>query len=189
MTFFHFPKSKGFTLLETMVTMGVFIVVILMVASLYSLAQRSYNTFEEEMELAQNGRVALDRLSREVRQSLEITTSLSPDPASTTEEIMFRNGHDDDTVNYIRYYLDGSDLRRSRVVYYFEEDPETYVRHDSTNKDGDSPDQDVIEDKVVGEYFKKMEFWGEAGFVNASTTLEKDNKNFSLKTGIFSRNY
>lgn len=175
--------------MEIMVTVGIFTIIILITASLYSLAQRSYNIFEKEMELVQNGRVAYDRMSREIRQSVEISTSLSPDISSSSEEIMFQNGHDSEFTNYIYYYLDGSDLRRAKLAYYFEEEPDTYVRYNSTNIDGDSPQQKVLQDRIVGEYFRKIEFWGEGGLVHASTTLEKDEKSFSLRTSIFSRNY
>lgn len=169
--------------------MGVFIIIILVTGSLYSFAQRSYNIFEDEMELVQNGRVAYDRMSREIRQSVEIVTPLKEDMSTTSEEIMFQNGHDNDTVNYIYYYLDGSDLRRAKLAYYYEEEPDVYVKHNSVNEDDESPQQKVLQDRIVGEYFKKMEFWGGGGLVHASTTLKEADKSFSLKTKIFSRNY
>lgn len=184
-----FQNKEGFTLIEIMVTVGIFTIIILVTGALYSLAQTSYNIFEKEMELVQNGRVAYDRMSREMRQSVEVATSLSPDISSSSDELMFQNGHDTDIINYIYYYLDGSDLRRAQLVYYFDEDPNTYVRYNSTNEDGASPQQKVLQDRIVGEYFRKIEFWGEGGLVHASTTLEKDDKNFSLRTSIFSRNY
>ena len=172
-----------------MVTVGIFALVVLITGSLYSLAQTSYNASEDEMELVQNARVAYDRISREVRQSPEIATSLHPDPASSTDEIMFQNGHDNEDINYIYYYLDGSELRRARLVYYFEEEPDIYVKYSSTNEDGDSPQEDVLQDRVVGEYFQDIEFWGGNGLVHASSTLAKDKESFSLNSSVFSRNY
>ncbi|HMB65931.1 MAG TPA: prepilin-type N-terminal cleavage/methylation domain-containing protein [Patescibacteria group bacterium] len=182
-------KDQGFTLMEIMVTMGIFIVIILVTGSLYALAQNSYNIFEGRMELVQNGRVAYDRMSREIRQSVEIATPLTPGMSTTSKEIMFQNGHDNSNINYIYYYLDGSDLRRAKLAYYFEEEPNVYVKYSSVNEDGDSPQQKVLQDRVVGEYFKEMEFWGENGLVHASTTLENKDKSFSLQSSIFSRNY
>lgn len=184
-----FTQSQGFTLMEIMVTVGIFAIIIFVTGSLYSLAQTSYNTSEDKMELVQNGRVAYDRLSREIRQSVEIATSLSDDPASSTNEIMFQNGHDDDTINYIYYYLDGSDLRRARLAYYFEEEPNVYVKYSSTDEDDDPPQQKTLQDRVVGEYFQDIEFWGKKGIVHASSSLAKDEETFSLYTSIFSRNY
>lgn len=172
-----------------MVTVGLFAIIISVAASLYSLAQRSYNKSEDKMELVQNSRVAYDRMSREIRQSVKIVTDLSSDPASSTNEIMFQNGHDDSNINYIYYYLDGSDLRRARLVYYFEEEPNNYVKYDSTNKSGDLPQQKTQQDQVISEYFKNIEFWGEKGLVNSSSTLAKDDEEFSLQTSVSSRNY
>lgn len=182
-------QSKGFTLMEIMVTVGIFVIVIFITGSLYSLAQSSYNTATDEMELVQNARVAYDRISREIRQSPAIATSLYTDPASSTNEIMFQNGHDENIINYIYYYLDGSDLRRAKMVYYFDSEPNTHVRYNITNASGDYPKSKVIEDRVVGEYFQNIEFWGGNGLVHASSTLTKDKESFSMYSSVYSRNY
>ena len=71
-------KPVGFTLLEIIVSLAVFIVVILLTGSIYSLSQKSYKKSSDLAELTQNNRVFLDRLSRELRQSVNIITTLPP---------------------------------------------------------------------------------------------------------------
>ncbi len=175
--------------METMVTLAIFAVIVLVTGSLYSLAQRSYNMAGDEMELIQNARVAYDRMSREVRQSIEVVTYLQPERSESVGEIFFQNGHDTEYINYIYYYLDETDLRRARLVYYFEEEPDVYVNFNSVNEDGNPPEEEVLEDRIVAEYFENLEFWGEDGLVSISSNLEKGESDFSAQTAIFSRNY
>jgi len=140
------------------------------------------------MELVQNGRVAFDRLSRELRQSVEITTPLASSSSEAENEILFQDGHDSDEITYIYYYLSGTNLRRAKIAYYFDEEPSVYVRYNSRNEVNDPPEDVVLEDKIVGEYFENIEFWGEYGLVYASSTLANRNEEFKIRTDIFSRN-
>ncbi|MCD4694543.1 prepilin-type N-terminal cleavage/methylation domain-containing protein [bacterium] len=180
--------NRGFTLLEIVVAVSIFVLIIMISGSLYTISQRSYTSSENKMELVQNGRVAFDRLSRELRQSVEIATPLASSSSETETEILFQDGHDSNEITYVYYYLSGSNLRRAKIAYYFNEEPDIYVRYNSRNEDSDLPENVVLEDRVVGEYFKNIEFWGEYGLVYASTTLANRDEEFKIKTNIFSRN-
>ena len=179
--------QKGFTVLEIVVSIALFTFVIILITAMYALAQRAYNKASNRGELAQNARVSLDRISREIRQSVDIITILPEvhdDPEDPpAEEIFFQDGHDINDITYLHYYLDGTNLMRSHVVYYFEEDPNTYVSWDS--KDAI---EDIIENRVVGEYFNSMEFWGTDGLVNIDLILIKNQNEFNISTSVFSRN-
>lgn len=180
--------NEGFTLLEIVVAVSIFVLIIMISGSLYAISQRSYTSSENKMELVQNGRVAFDRLSRELRQSVEIATPLASSSSEAENEILFQDGHDTDQITYVYYYLSGNNLRRAKMIYYFNEEPGIYVRYSSRNEDGDSPEDNILEDKIVGEYFKNIEFWGEDGLVYASSTLANRGEEFKIKTNIFSRN-
>ncbi len=183
-----FRNHKGFILLEFLVALSVFIVIIMVSGSLYVMSQRVYDTSEDKMELAQNGRVAFDRITREIRQSVAIATPLATSSSEATEEMMFQDGHNSDQITYIFYYLNGNELRRAKLVYFFEEEPDIYVKYNSTNEEGELPESKVLEDKVVGEYFKGVGFWEENGLIHASSTLENNDQNFKINTSVFSRN-
>ena len=182
----------GFTLLEILVSLSLFIFAILLVSSMYSLAQKSYNKGAAKGELVQNARVSLDRMSRELRQSVDIVTALpetDSEPGNPpAEEIFFQNGHDASQITYLRYYLDGTDLKRFHVAYYFSAEPDTYVIYNSLDQNGYPPEELIIEDRIVGEYFNQLQFWGSSGLIYISLGLVKNQDSFSINTGVFERN-
>lgn len=180
-------SPKGFTLLEIMVSLSLFTFAIILVNSMYSLAQKSYNKGANKGELVQNARVSLDRMGRELRQSVNIVTILpetDSDPNNPpATEIFFQDGHDISRITYLRYYLDGTNLMRSRIAYSFIGDPGTYVSWDSVGAS-----DEILENHVVGEYFDKFEFWGSSGSVYISLALKKNQDSFSIDTSVFKRN-
>jgi hypothetical protein len=88
----------------------------------------------------------------------------------------------------LRYYLDGTDLRRSFIVYYFPSEPDVYVTHNSVDQYGNPPEELITEDRIVGEYFNKLEFWSSNNLVYISLGLEKNQDTFSVDTSVFVRN-
>ena len=185
--------KAGFTLLEIIVSLSLFVVIIMLVSNIYLVTQQAYNKNSNLAELTQNVRVSLDRISRELRQSSSIITSLpatDSDPGNPpASQIFFQDGHDNDQITYLRYYLDGTNLMREHKAYYFIEEPSVYVTHDSLNQGGEPPQQTIIENRIVGEYFSELKFWGSGGLINLSLVLTKNQNTFALKTSIFSRNH
>lgn len=185
-------NQNGFTLLEILVSLSLFTLAIILVGSMYSLSQRSYNKGAGKGELVQNARVCLDRITRELRQSVSIVTVLpetDSDPLNPpADEIFFQDGHDASQITYLRYYLDGTDLKRSYIVYYFASEPETYVAYNSFDQYGSPPQELIIEDRVVGEYFGELQFWGSSGLVYISLALAKGQDSFNVNSSIFKRN-
>ncbi len=185
-------RQLGFTVFEVTVSIALFTIIIMLTGSMYTLSQRSYNKGSTNAELSQNARVSLDRLSREVRQSIEVVSILpltDTDPMNPpVDEIFFQDGHEADDVRYIRYYLDGTNLKRLIVVYYFEIEPSNYVFYNSLDEDSDPPVELIVEDRDVGEYFNDLDFWGNDEFVYISMSLAKGNETLDIRTGISSRN-
>lgn len=87
------PYQLGFTLTEMMVVVAVSFLIIIALYSAYSLSWRGYVAGEEIAEITQNGRVILERMSREIRQAQEITTELPGERVIPPEEIKFQDGH------------------------------------------------------------------------------------------------
>jgi type II secretory pathway component PulJ len=181
--------TLGFTLLEVTVSVSLLAISILLVGSLYSLAQRSYGKGSEKAELSQNSRVATERLSRELRQAAGIVTAL-PETESEppAEEIFFQDGHDNSQITYLRYYLDGTNLIRQHKAYYFASEPDTYVVWNSRDQNGNPPSETEISGQIVGEYFNSLEFWGMEGLINISANLNKGQSNVEITTSIYKRN-
>ena len=185
-------KKNGFTLLEIIVSISLFALVIILVGSVYNLASSAYRKGANKSELAQNARVCLDRISREVRQAVDMITIL-PETGDDADfpapsEIFFRDGHNPDEITYIEYYLSDGELHRAHLAYYFSVAPDDYVIYDSVDDYGDNPDELVLEDLVVGEYFTELKFWGDDGVVNIYAELEKNQDKIEMETAVFMRN-
>ncbi|MBU0722276.1 prepilin-type N-terminal cleavage/methylation domain-containing protein [Patescibacteria group bacterium] len=187
-------KQTGFTLPEIMVSLAIFVMVILLTGSIFSLSQKSYKKSSDSAELTQNNRVSLDRLSRELRQSPDIITTLPPtdtDPANPpADHIIFQDGHDSSRITYIRYYLNGTDLMREHKAYYFNTDPDVYVYYNSLDAGGSPPNEINLDGnaRVIGEYFNQIKFWGSNGIVNIYLKLTKNTNTFEIETSAFGRN-
>jgi len=129
-------SKKGFTIIEVIVSVSVGAIILTIVYLSFIAGRTIHQKGILNAELAQNGRIALDRLSRDLRQTGEITTILSetkPEPANT--EVQFEDGHTD-IVQYITYRLDGNELEREVGHYYFETDPLTWVNSTATDAGG-----------------------------------------------------
>lgn len=178
-------KQNGFTLMETIAVLALFLIVILLVGSMYVLAQQAYVKSMDEAELTQNIRVCLDRLSRELRQAVVLVTDISS--TTPSNEIFFQDGHNINEITYIRYYLNGTDLMRSHLAYYFDfpDDPAVYVIYNSAG----SPETITLEDRIVGEYFNNMAFLGLDGLINISMELEKREKKLNVNSSVYIRNW
>ena len=185
-------NKKGFSILEILVSVSLFVFLILLVNSMFTLSQKSYNTGSDKGELTQNARVSVDRLSREIRQSEEIVTLMPPTDTTTgfppVDELFFQDGHDMSHTTYIRYYLSGTDLMRANIAYYFAADPSVYVRWDSLDASLNSPETAVLENRIIGEFFNRLEFWGDDNLINISCGLGKDTSELNIDTRVYSRN-
>jgi len=185
-------RQNGFTMLEIIVSLALFVIVIILVSSIYLLAQKSYNKSSDLAELTQNARVCLDRLSRELRQSVNIVTALPPtdsDPENPpAEEIFFQDGHEISQITYLRYYLDGTNLMREHKAYYFASEPTVYVTYNTTDQYGNSPDKKILENRIIGEYFSQLKFWDNSGSISIAIELNKGSNNFKIRTSVYPRN-
>ena len=182
-------NQTGLTLIEVMLAIYIGMLIFLAVISVYFLGQSIYKTGSNRLEIVQNGRVTLDRLTRELRQTPEIITSLpvnkeepgNPPPS----EIQFQDGHQTTTISYIRYYLSDSELWRQVIVYYFE--AEIYVVWNAVGAGGESPSSEIQEDRLVGEYINDLQFYGSTE-TNIEVSLVKNDASINLRTKIFGRN-
>jgi len=90
-------SGGGFTLIEVLVTISVFLIVIVVIYSIQVFSQKVYRKGEMTTEILQNGRVMLERVSRDLRQAKYIATSLPEIPDDITfpapSEILFQDGH------------------------------------------------------------------------------------------------
>lgn len=198
-------KSKGFTLTEVLVMIAIFLIVTVAIYSAHVLSQRAYRESEMMAEITQNGRVILERMTREVRQAKEIAFELPLTRTDATTTIEFEDGHTpipspygqlNSDYYYIRYYLaaDSHDVKRQYRVYCFDTCGTfpnvctSYHRWNATRETTPTSTHPcVLEEKIIGEYVSNLKFWG-SRIINIFITLEKANKKIDLETKVFGRN-
>lgn len=183
-------KINGFSLIEIIIVISISVILFLIVSMVYYISQTVYQKTDTRAEITQNGRVITDRMIRELRQAQSIVTPLPIDnsnPALIPSEIKFLDGHNSSIISYIRYYLAGHNIRREYSRYYFPADLTTYVHIYDTDQYGNSPIQQIIEDKIIGEHASDLEFWGN-GLVNINLYLIKNSETITINTSIYGRN-
>ncbi|MFA5021034.1 MAG: prepilin-type N-terminal cleavage/methylation domain-containing protein [Patescibacteria group bacterium] len=184
--------TDGFTLIEVVISLSIAVLIFLLLTQIYLMAQTAFVATDSQSEITQNGRVILDRLIREIRQTPDIVTQLpadAADPETLPSEIVFQDGHDLSQIKYIRYYLSGTDISRQIIVYYFPSEPDYYVYYYDTDKDAphDPPIMQILEDKVIGEYAADLEFWG-SQLLNINLYLSKNSQSLIINTAVYGRN-
>ncbi len=246
---------KGFTLIEILIAISIFIMIALIIGSVITFSGRIYQKSENIMEITQNGRVFFDAVSREIRQAERIVNSLPERKEDGVSEIIFRDGHleeieeegviqggegrfltlpdessdkDDfykdsyikitsessevngkirkvvsyqgdqkrieiespfkedgdyfgleymiDTTYYIHYFLEDNYIKRAVYAYYFSDDPQNYVPIDAVPGPGNTLNQEVIESRIIGEYFQDLRFWEDNGINVYINLFLKDNE-------------
>lgn len=183
-------NKQGFTLIELTIAISVSVLLLMIVTSAYLVGQKTYNKTDSRAEIVQNGRVIIDRLSREIRQTSDIVTELpldNSDPDSLPAELMFQDGHSPTQISYIRYYIDGNNLNRQEIIYYFDIAPDTYVYWHETDQTGNPPTMEITDDKIIGEYIDDIEFWGDK-LININLYLRKNEETQIINTAIYGRN-
>jgi len=175
--------------MELLVTMVITLLIFIIISTSFILTQRVFREGNTRAELIQNGRITTDLMAREIRQAVEIVTTLPPDnsnPAIIPHDLQFEDGHVTSQIQYLKYYLEGNLLRRQIIVYDFETNPGVYVYWNDTDPFGE-PRQNILEDKIIGEYFSNIDFYG-LDVINLDITLEKNDERIKIKSIIFPRN-
>lgn len=184
--------KNGFTLIEVVITLTIAALLFLVATYVYIISQSAYRSANFKAELSQNSRVLLDRIARELRQTADLATDLpltDNDPETLPDEIIFQDGHDSSQVTYIRYYLEGTDVKRQVLGYVLTGDTEPYVYqyHDAVDQFGQPAEPLTLEDKLVAENLSDMEFWG-SQMININLYLSQGSQTQTIKTSVFGRN-
>lgn len=178
--------KSGFTLIELLIVIVIFVLISITIYSVYILSHRTYLAMENAAEIMQNGRIILERMAREIRQSRELITALSEEQENASSEIVFEDGHIADRYHYIHYFLSDGLIKRKVVGYYISGDPQKILV--PINFAGGPLEAIIIEEeKTIGEYVEDLRFWG-SGKINISLYLKKGGREAKLYTKIFGRN-
>lgn len=182
--------KKGFSLIETLIVTFLLVLVLSTIYALFVLNQRAYERGEASTELNQNGRVIIERLTRELRQARAFATTLPILESLATDTLEFQDGHDPSFIRYIEYSLNNADntVERTFLAYYFSGNPGTYVVWDAVPPPGQTKEILVLDGpEIIGEYVEDLNFWSSSG-ANISVYLQRGNNSLEVRSKVFPRN-
>lgn len=184
-------NTKGFTLFEVLIGITIGSLLLGLVLSIYSLTTRSLASSQNRSELANNSRIIIDRLTRDLRQARQIATPLptvSNDPnLSPPNEIEVQDGHNTNSIRYARYYLAGTNLKRQIREYYFPAEPEILVTFDAVDDFSNPASVRIIEDELVGQHITGLAFYG-INLITVELQLTKGQIVHTTATQFYGRN-
>jgi len=100
-------SERGFTLIEIVITIVITGILAYIFLNFFSLGTDSYTLIETRSDVLQDERVVLNRMTREIRQAATITITSATDISFTWDDTS------DGINDTYRYYLSGSNLRRT----------------------------------------------------------------------------
>lgn len=187
--FVHPRRAGGFTLIELIIALAGGLLLFLGLFTMFSLGRSALTKGGDLSEINQNGRIALERMSRELRQADEITEPFSQSFSSPSNEIQFRDGHDPSNLFYIRYYLTDQTLHREVAYYSLTSAPTVHVYRQDINADGSPASKTVTEDESIAEYITSFALWrSNSHIINVSLGLGRTGTTTTLTTSLYDRN-
>ena len=183
-------KNKAFTLTELLITIAILIIITGAVYLSYNLSQKAYRESERAAEITQNGRVIIERMTREIRQAKEIIGDFPEERENALSEITFEDGHISEPYHYIHYFKTNNTIKREVIGYYFSGDSEENLQPwDATPPENQTLETKILEEaKIIGEWVNSLLLWG-LREINIALTLKKQDKILNLETKVFGRNF
>jgi len=184
-------RKTGFTIIELLVAMIISGILVGIATQTYTLFRKSMNLDQSRAEIAQNGRLVTDRLSRELRQTPDVVTIFpaSPNDNSVPQpgEIEFQDGNAND-LTYRRYYVVNGTLKLDIKQYTFTYAPNQRVLWNAVGNNGEAPTATVLSTQDVADDMQSMVFYGDNLLEMIISTGDSYNQTFSLETTVLGRN-
>lgn len=183
--------KSGFTLLEIIVGISLSLLLFGSLYGIYITSHQSYRRSVNKAELNQNARISLERITRDLRQTEKIVTSLPPDDTDPLNPppsaIHFQDGHNTTQIQYIKYLLDSNNLKKQVIHYYFTSDPTTWVTWNAQDQYGNPPEESIDEDVIKADKITSLKFYGEK-LITIELVAADSESSYSFKTEVLGRN-
>lgn len=109
-------RLKGFTLMELMITLGIFGILVLGVGTLTVSIFRYNRTLSNQLDGQRSVSRVVNRLSHELRTASSSSLGAYPiESATATSLVFFANIDDDNLKERVRYFLDGTRIQRGFI--------------------------------------------------------------------------
>jgi len=183
--------KHGFSLIEILVAIAAGSIIIVTLYSTYAFTSKMHLKNVNQEELSQNARIAMERISRDIRQAQLIVTDLPPTDTDVLNpppsEIQFEDGHFTNKTRYIKYYLENNNLKRRIIHYYFSSNPNIWVAWNAQDEFGNLPQESSDEDTTKADKISTLSFFG-SNPINIKIGVSNNDNSFYYSTKIFGRN-
>ena len=135
-------SQKGFTLLEVLVAMGIFVLIISSVVEILSFSFKSKNIIWEQLSTQNEGRKTVNDFINELRTAAQSSIGAYSIAAANTSTVTFYSNIDTDSWRErVRYFLSGTTLKKgvlkpsgSPLAYNAANEVVTDIVHDIANR-------------------------------------------------------
>ena len=108
--------ANGFTIIEALVALGVFVIAILIITAFIINSYKLQNFTYEQSTAISEARRGIETMVKELRETLPGDTGAYPIELAETQEIIFYADFDrDDAIEKVHYWLDGSDFKKGVI--------------------------------------------------------------------------
>lgn len=119
-------RERGFSLIETIVLLAVFIIILIAIVNSLRFVYRGQRFAFEQADATRSARTGVERTVRNLREMSLADDGAYPVVAMATSSVTFYSDYDNDNkVERVRYFLDGTDYKRGIVESAG--DPPTYT--------------------------------------------------------------
>ncbi|AKM82066.1 MAG: hypothetical protein UT28_C0001G0255 [Berkelbacteria bacterium GW2011_GWE1_39_12] len=183
--------SQGLTLVEVIVAISLASLVLISLYQVYATSYQSYRRNISKAEINQNARIALERITRDLRQTNEIVTTL---PATNTDplnpapsNLEFVDGHNTTKLQYINYVYAEGELHREVVHYYFSTNTSEWVAWNAKDQYDNPPQSSIDEDAIKADKLTSLSFFG-TNIISIVLTVEENGQTQTYQTQVLGRN-
>lgn len=159
----YLSEKRGFTLIEMLVMFGVSVLIIAAIVSALRYTYRGQRFAFEQADATRSARTGIERAVRDIREASYADDGAYPIVAMATSSVTFYSDYDnDDKIERIRYFLDGTDFKKG--VVESAGDPPTYA----TSSEVVSEVSDNVRNNAVGTDL--FTFYDKAGVLMSDLT-------------------
>ncbi|MDO8499857.1 MAG: type II secretion system protein [bacterium] len=109
-------KKNGFTLVEVLVAMGISVLIMGAIVGVFLFAMKSNKIVWEQLSTQSEGRKVVQDFINELRTATASSIGAYPVATAGTQQIIFYTNVDSDTLRErVRYFLDGSNLKKGVI--------------------------------------------------------------------------